>query len=265
MGFEINTNNIFNYKNNSFEELIYVYDDKSLMRFLKKHCLAENKKVFEEHINNNYFNPFKLIITENEYNVNITDYFKSGYKFYLDKVQSNIKNGEISSSNQPYINLILSKLNNLVIESLKEQQVKFSVKEVKTTTNKPTSKIVESYFILNENYTFNLENLTNGLKNRNKFIHKNTKKLSVKNIFKQNNSGTIDWIGGKDRLGLFVFLLKKKGIIKNECHFKVAVKLFKLGGKTITSLSAPKNDDAIRITKEIEKLIDNNFTLNSPL
>ncbi|MFN4151699.1 MAG: hypothetical protein ACK4IX_12220 [Candidatus Sericytochromatia bacterium] len=102
MGFENSIdNNMFHYKNSSFEELVYVYNDKLLMKFLERHGLVGNKNIFEEYIDSNFIDNFKFILVENRYHVNFTDYFKSGYKFYSDEIKSNIRNREISLSNQP--------------------------------------------------------------------------------------------------------------------------------------------------------------------
>ncbi|GAB4160043.1 MAG: hypothetical protein Tsb0033_15420 [Winogradskyella sp.] len=91
-----------------------------------------------------------------------------------------------------------------------------------------------------------------------KLICNQTNYLTLKKAFYDGSPCKINWIGGKDKLGCLIKILKDKKIIKGQAHRK-ARDIFNLDNEPILKLRNPKQEDTINYIDEFKDMVDTHF------
>jgi len=182
---------------------------------------------------------------------------------FKNEIMSNQFKGDITYS-KTYIDVVIREVNILIsrISEMNTTSEKDITSEKDTNLIKSTKSANNSFFTLKEGVKISFRDLRNSLVVRG-CLEKSIKTITLKNVFNNYHDGKqkqINWIGGKNKLGLFIKLLKNEEIITNGHPFFIAKKIFLIDGDTIKTLTAPKEQDIKNYYSDFKSMINNHTT-----
>ncbi|CAL2102740.1 conserved protein of unknown function [Tenacibaculum sp. 190130A14a] len=189
--------------------------------------------------------------------------FIKEFNSFKNEIMSNQFKGDITFS-QTYIDVVISEVNILIsrISEMNAASEKDITSEKDTILIKSTKSANNSFFTLNDGIKISFVDLRNSLITRG-CLEKSIKAVTLENVFDDYHDGKqkqINWIGSKNKLGLFIKLLKDKKIITDGQPFLIAKKTFLIKDEKITTLTPPKKEDSKNYYNSFEKMLDNHTT-----
>ena len=173
---------------------------------------------------------------------------------FKNEIMSNQFKGDITYS-KTYIDVVIREVN-ILISRISEMN---TTSEKDTILIKSTKSSNNSFFILNEGVKISFGDLRNSLVAR-ECLEKSIKTVTLENVFSDCYDGRrkqVNWIGGKNKLGLFIKLLKDEKIIANGQPFHIAKKIFLIDGDIIKTLTAPKRQDSKNYYSDFKNMLNN--------